>query len=330
MTVFNGVLDGLTVLEHGDDPAVRYCGWLLASNGATVYRVGELRPDGDRFVDNYLDSGKRYVANTAGAGSIEIVIADPSYDWESVADGVLTGTVHPFRPTGPYADWTGNELIYSSLGGASSYTVTRDGVPVYGHGDRYQYLAGHHLFQGLTASYLQRLLNPDERAPATAPLVEVSSYETVVTTLPYPTTQYQYNGDESVLEQSGPRFVSECSDGFVVIYAGFAWDPIAAALGREDLITDERFVANDARFRHVVELGEIFDEWAAARTVEQACEAGKAHNVAVTPVRPAAEALQDPDLTRRGVFRKARSGRGLVPAIPYTVNGSRPEEIKNV
>ncbi|WP_134323798.1 CoA transferase [Cumulibacter soli] len=321
MSEFKGLLDGVSVLESGDEPAVRFCGWMLAANGATVF-CRTPQESSDRYSTDFLDSGKSYADDTV---HVDIVIADPDYDWESVPAKVITGTVYPFRPTGPYADWTGNELVYSSLGGASGYTVSREGVPAYGYGDRYQYLAGQHLFQGVTASYLQRLIDP-ESATGAAPLVEVSNFETVVTTLPYPTTQYQYNGDESVLEQSGPRFVSRCSDGFVVIYAGFAWDPIAATIGRDDLLTDERFVENDARFRHVAELGEVFDDWAAARTVEQACNEGKTHNVAVTPVRPAAEALRDEDLLRRGVFTLDRSGEGLVPAIPYTVNGHRSRE----
>lgn len=318
----NALLDGLRVLEVGDEAAIRFCGWMFAMNGAEVLRVQDRAEGTDPLVEGFLNSGKQITHAAPDSREWDIVIADPSYDWSQVPPQTISGTVHPFRPTGPYRDWSGSELVYCSLGGATGYTVSRDGTPVYGYGDRYQYIAGMHLFQGVTGCYLKTLVNETAQFDS-VPVVEVSNFETVATSLPYPTTQYQYNGDESVLEQSGPRFVSRCIDGFVVIYGGFAWDPIAALLDRPDLLDDERFVDNGERFRHVSELGEIFDAWAIERSVTEACEIGKLQNVAVTPVRTPRQALHDEGLASRGAWMPDATGEGRVPLLPYTVDGVR-------
>lgn len=331
------MLEGITVLESGEEPAVRFCGWIFAMNGAAVTRL--VRPAtserSDMWSDSYLNTGKR-LAYTKSlreenrrelVASADVVIGDPDTNWRLLAGSrAVTGTVDPFAPDGPYAAWHGTELVYATLGGATGYTFTRRGEPIYGYGDRFQYLAGMYLYQSLCSCLLQAdLKGPPPGRPVT-PRVRVSNFESVVSLLPYLTTQYEYNQVESTKEQSGPRFVSRCIDGFIVSYAGFAWEPIARTLDRLDLLTDPRFVDNGARFAHVDALGHILDEWAINKTVSEACRAGEQYNVAITAIRSPEAVLRDESLTRREAWYEleVEGRRGRVPVLPYTIDGKRP------
>ena len=327
------MLNGVTVTESGNDPATRFCGWLFAMNGATVTRIvpSGIDKGSDRWSEGFLNARKTVIGSENLTGSTwndllesDVVIADPDFDWNAVGSPTITGTVDAFSPDGPYANWRGNELVFTTLAGATGYTLSRDGTPVYGYGDRYQYLAGMYLYQSLCACLLQEAHDRD--AAPSSPRVRVSNFESVVSMLPYLTTQYEYNQNESTAEQSGPRFVSACTDGYVVTYAGFAWLPIATALGRMDLVDDPRFVDNNARFGNVADLGEIIDAWASTMTVEEACRIGQKHNVAVTEVRSPSAALADEALERHGAWLDVPidGGAGRIPAVPYTVDGLRP------
>ena len=332
------MLEGLTVIEVGEEPAVRFCGWLFAMNDATVVRLADSdrqSPRSDSWNEHYLNTRKSIVAPESVdatrraelSADADIVIGDPDIDWAQFdSNRSITGTVDGFGVDGPYAAWQGNELVYATLGGASGYTFTREGTPVYGFGDRYQYLAGMYLYQAVCACVLQADMNRATPEATTVPRVRISNFESVVSLLPYLTTQYEYNGVESTTEQSGPRFVSECEDGFIVVYAGFAWEPIATALDRLDLLDDVRFVENGARFENIAALGEVLDEWAATKTVEQACSAGRERNVAITEVRSPEAALSEESLAHRGAWYDLRvdGKKGRIPAMPYTANDVRP------
>ncbi|PRZ40855.1 crotonobetainyl-CoA:carnitine CoA-transferase CaiB-like acyl-CoA transferase [Antricoccus suffuscus] len=331
------MLEGITVLEVGDEPAVRFCGWIFAMNGAAVTRLGQRTPSGrtDKWSDAYLNTHKvvqdsetlsktGFQEMVAGA---DVVIGDSNIDWTLYAAvSAVTGTVDAFATDGPYAGWRGTELVYATLGGATGYTFTRDDEPVYGYGDRFQYLAGMYLYQSLCSCLLQADLNGPLEESYTTPRVRVSNFESVVSLLPYLTTQYEYNKVESTKEQSGPRFVSRCTDGFIVSYAGFAWEPIAKTLDRLDLLEDPRFVDNSARFENMATLGIVLDEWASNKTVAEACRAGAQYNVAITDIRSPEAALGDESLSQRGAWCDVEmDGRqGRVPAAPYTVDGGRP------
>jgi crotonobetainyl-CoA:carnitine CoA-transferase CaiB-like acyl-CoA transferase len=331
------VLSGLRVLEVSKDPAVRFCGWMFASNGAAVTRIE--RPDpatdrADRWSDAYLNTGKN-VLNASDDDLVpllidaHIVIADSDFDWVSVGEAnicppPITGTVDAFGHDGPCANWQSSEAVLASLGGASIYTRDRAGTPVYGFGDRYQYLTGVYLYTTLVSCHLA-----GQRPAVDAtqwPLVRISAFESVVSLLPYLTTQYEYNGSQSVLEQSGPRFICRCSDGFVVIYAGLGWSDLVAVLGDRTLAGDERFVRQARRFEHIEELTAIFDAWCADRTVREAEAAGHQHDVAICAVTEPERVLADPDLDRRDAWAEICIGAaiGRVPKLPYTVNGHRP------
>jgi crotonobetainyl-CoA:carnitine CoA-transferase CaiB-like acyl-CoA transferase len=306
-------LEHLVVADAGTTPATRYAGWLFVQNGARVLDVPS--PDGSgQLVEaarDFLDTGK---VAPLGADRVDVLLRDQGTTADAVA-GLpapgLVGVTSAFDPHGPRAGWVADELVAASLGGAAAYTRSREGDPVYGFGYRYQYLAGLYLFTALTAE-LSSGREPSGRE------VAVSVFETVASLLPYPTTQYVYNGSDSLLEQSGPRFVVPCLDGWVVVYAGLAWPAIVGLVGRPDLLEDERFVELGERFRHVHELGDLFDAWGARCTVAEALAEAAQHDVATSVVRSPREVLDDPDLNARGAFAEVRGG-GRAPSIPHLV-----------
>lgn len=308
-------LSHVRVLDAGTSPASRYCGWLFVQNGATVVDAGSHGPQVTPEAADFLDTGKA-AGSPDGAldGTFDVVLVDagtPEDLLQRVEGATVTGRVDRYGPVGPRADWQADELVLAALGGAAAYTRGRDGAPVYGFGLRYQYLAGLYLYLGLTAALA------DEGAPAGREIA-VSELETVASLLPYATTQFAYNGSESILEQSGPRFVVGCADGWLVVYAGLAWPALVGMLDRPDLADDERFVALDVRFRHVAELGALFDDWGAQRTVAEALAAATEHDVAATAVRSPAEVLADEELAARGTWHPVDGG-GVAPSLPYLV-----------
>ncbi|PUA82628.1 CoA transferase [Nocardioides currus] len=307
-------LEHLVVVDAGTTPATRYAGWLFVQNGATV--LDRPSPDTSGQVTeaarDFLDTGK--VGSADQPARVDVLLRDTGTVPTALAGlppAGLVGVTSDFDLHGPRAGWVGDELVTAALGGAAGYTRSRTGAPVYGFGYRYQYLAGLYLFTALVAE-----LSGGGRESGKE--VAVSVFETVASLLPYPTTQFAYNGSDSILEQSGPRFVVACRDGWVVVYAGLAWPAIVGLVDRADLLGDARFVELGERFRHVRELGDLFDEWGARLTVAEALAEAALHDVAASVVRSPRDVLDDPDLRSRGAFREARGG-GLAPSIPHLV-----------
>lgn len=296
----NNLLRRWSVLEAGQSPAVRYCGRLLALSGATVERIpGSPDSNGSKALEDYLNHSKCIQGEPGTSRKFDIVIADPAYDWESVGPWVVTGTVDPFSHEGSRAHWTPSEMVLASVGGSTNYTFASDGVPVYGFGRRFQYLAGAYLYTAIVS-----LLGVDSPVRPLHPRVRVANDEVVTALLPYGTTQYAYNGTATTIEQSGPRFVASCVDGYLCVYAGGAWANQAELLG--DLVDSEdpRFTDIGSRFAHADELDELIQKWAANRTMSEAVEAADAASVAVAPCYDLADALADTSLFENGVLTR--------------------------
>jgi crotonobetainyl-CoA:carnitine CoA-transferase CaiB-like acyl-CoA transferase len=312
------MLAGLRVLEYGDDAAVRFCGWMLARNGASVTRNGG---SGDSPEDTFLGAGKS-IDSDAVLRTWDIILCHCSNSGAArgIATGVL-GVVDDYAPEGPYRDWHGVPITQVSHGGAAQYTRSSLGEPVYGFGHIFEYLAGLYLFASIVAAHSSRI--PAGRVTSTE--VRVSKFETIVSSLPYLTTQVEYNGSTSVFGQSGPRFVSVCRDGWVVVYAGGAWANVAALLGEVGLLTDPRFGELSARFAHVTDLRRIVAGWTATRTVAEACQAGMTCSVAIAPVRSVREVLKDAELRSSGFLSSLPDADELLgPNLPYVVQATGP------
>jgi crotonobetainyl-CoA:carnitine CoA-transferase CaiB-like acyl-CoA transferase len=330
----------LRVLEVGNCEASAYCGMLFAQGGAEVSRVGsdaraEVASSTWATVRSaYLNSGKREVLLPQSdihhlvtlAGENDVVIAGADFPWDEIEKlphpQPVSVLITPFGRGGPHDEWLGTELVLASRGGATEYTVDEHGTPVYGHGRRFQYLAGTYAF--VTALALLHDRSPTSEL--THPRVEVSMLETVVSMLGYPTTQYSYNGTSGVTGQAGPRYTLRCSDGYIVLGANGNWPPIAAMIGRPDLAEDPRFVTQGQRFEHAGELGKMVEAWAAQSTIAEAVQQAEDLSVPLVALATGEDLVTDEHLAGRDaweVIEVPGIGAGKAPRAPYIIDGQR-------
>ncbi|MFE2218227.1 CoA transferase [Streptomyces canus] len=322
-------LSHLTVIDYASGAAGSFAAMLFCQGGATVYKVrtGD-KPETDDaiFTDAYLNSGKIVVSAEDEPGlrsTVDVAIADPEHDWAAYLDGrrvPVTGTVHSAGPDGPKSDWHLNEMMIATLGGATVYSVTADGTPAFGFGERYQRVAGMYLYTALLA-----VLHEGSAARA-FPQVQVSELETVVSLLGYSTTQFAYNGSDALVGQAGPRYTLRCTDGYIVLGANGEWANLTKLFSDPELATDPRFLTQGARFEHAHILGRMVTEWAAAKSVAEAIEVAAACTVPVVPLASTQSLLDDDHLRQRDAWETVEvpgRSRGRAPRAAALFNGRR-------
>lgn len=105
------------------------------------------------------------------------------------------------------------------------------------------------------------------------------------------------------------------------------WAPLCRAVGREDLIEDERFTKAKARRANNVELVDILDEAFAKYTKEEMSARLDENVLAWAPVQTLAEVVKDPQAIAAGAFVDTPSARGdgttyKAPASPVRFPGA--------
>jgi crotonobetainyl-CoA:carnitine CoA-transferase CaiB-like acyl-CoA transferase len=110
------------------------------------------------------------------------------------------------------------------------------------------------------------------------------------------------------------------------------WPSVCRALGREDLIADERFNKAGRRLRNARELVEILDELFLGRTLDAWSEALTKHKVIWAPMLEPREAIDDGQARTMGYFKTVdhpTAGRFETVAPPFKLSaaplhGDRP------
>lgn len=312
------------MVRFGHDPATAFTSWLFANCGAQVIVPEDHSTVAwTRLRRGFLRTGSRTASREAliaASADADVVLTDAT-GWHPEPAGAasLIGHVEPVSPDSPYRDWSLAELELVALGGAADFTRDEDGTPLYGGGQRYAHLSGLLLFIALVAEAHAGL-------PPRLRRITVRGLEVVTYCLPYPTLQFAYNGGTETFEQSGPRFVLRCRDGWAAVYAGADWSSLAALLGGGDLLEDRRFVGPEQRFANADELGLLLSAWARERSLDEAIAEAQEHSVALAKIRSIAEVMDDPHLVAaeawQAVVVDGRSGRG--PRLPWKIDGRRP------
>ncbi len=239
-------LSGIRVLDLTTSIAGQFCARMLADYGAETLLAAPSNPTSLDFL--HLNHGKHTTTTAAAdlAASADVVIVDTPAERDRIgalAPGAIVTLVSPFGADGPFADWTGCEMIYQAIGGVMHASGTPDRAPLYGCGDRASFSAG-------AAAYiavLSALYAKGRWGIAQAVSVDIAETAAAMAN-PY-VTGYLANGFlEPRSDRRTPVGQLRCPDGWVGFYLhAHLFAPMCPALGLAELAEDPRFKPPRAR-----------------------------------------------------------------------------------
>jgi crotonobetainyl-CoA:carnitine CoA-transferase CaiB-like acyl-CoA transferase len=355
----DGVFDDLKVLDLGAGVPGPYCAKLFSDYGADVIKVeppaGEparLRgpypgddPDPEKSaLFLYLNTNKRGVtldwrtprgrellwrllawADVVVENGAPSDLARSSIAWEDVeaVNPALVWTcVTPFGLTGPYRDYPADEITLFAISGRMWSHGTAEREPLRYAPDMAWFQAGATAAVAtLGAVMAARRFGIGQEADvsvleALAGNVDARSIFSAMTGQPAQRPQ--------AVQASSLAGVVPCQDGYMLMIAGGErfFRRLARAIGREDLLQDERFSTPAARQQHAGELDAVVLPWLADRTRREVFEQLQAFSVMCAPVQMAGDAFEDPQLRHRGYFRQVQhpvAGRLPYPGPPFVM-----------
>jgi formyl-CoA transferase len=155
--------------------------------------------------------------------------------------------------------------------------------------------------------------------------LDVCLLDSAYTLMEIPIAQYLLGGKEP--QRNGnraggisPANTYRAKDGWVYLLAipQDMFGKFCRAIGREDLLTDPRFVSIAARGAHSQDLDTLVADWVREKTVAEVVTTLERAEVPVAPVHSIPQAAHDPHLWERKMLVEAddpESGRTFVPGL---------------
>jgi crotonobetainyl-CoA:carnitine CoA-transferase CaiB-like acyl-CoA transferase len=215
---------------------------------------------------------------------------------------LIVSRVSVYGQDGPYRDRPGLDRNGIALGGLLHITGYPDQPPVRPGVIVADYLTALFNTVGVLAALVERARSGEGQG------VEVALYESVMRVMEWTFAAYDRLG--VVRERTGNRLPNSApldnyatADGeYVCISAAgdVLFPRLARAIGREDVLADERFATLDARARNSDAINAVVAQWCAARTAREIEDALVAADVPVSRIYDAREIVADPQVRARG------------------------------
>ncbi|GAB2592832.1 CoA transferase [Microlunatus antarcticus] len=321
-------LHGLRVADLSRCVAGQFAARLYADQGAEVVLVepaggsptratGPFDRDGGSLLFRHLSSGKREAGRHPDqVDALVDLAADERWDVVLVSDpeqgrrvrqrwpDASVAVVTDFADSGPYARWTGGELVHQALSGSMYYNGRADAKPLYGTGYRVDYAAGLLLY---TQSLAQRL-GPADRPVA---VVRVNRHEAAVAMEQNFSTQWAYSHTLAARgEWNRPKGRVRCQDGWLAFFASdHNLAELFAALGAPEAYGHPPFESWQGFVRHIAEATRLFNVSAADLTQRVALRSALRDKLVLSPVRRLGDLEHDEQLVARSFWTKDAAGR---------------------
>ncbi len=353
-------LAALRVLDLSEGVAGAFCTRLLAGFGAEVIKIErpgagdplrrhgpfpEDLPHGEKgALFLYLGAGKKSItldiAQRTGALILRRLVEEAEVVVEDLAPGHLAEvrlgyaslagikprlvmtSVTAFGQRGPYAGYKATNLTAFAMGGQMAVTGDPDREPLKNGGYQADYQAGLHAF----AATVVASLSAD--ATEVGQHIDIAAMECLATALEPHVSAWAYLKQDTGRRQGNAESALDglypCRDGHLGVHClPDDWPALARALGREDLLADERFRDGSSRLQHGAELESIIAGWAAAQERKAAYQRAGDLRAPIAFVHTVRDLLEAPHLRARGFFREVdhpAAGRLTHPGPPF-----RPE-----
>lgn len=326
-----GALEGIRVVEMGQLIAGPFCGQLLGDMGAEIVKLeppvtgdqmrnwgqgdkpswwrviarnkysvaADLRSaEGQQLARDLIAKADILIENFR-PGTLEKWNLDP-VDLRKTNPGLIVVRVSGYGQTGPYASRAGFGGIGEAMGGWRGIVgypelpPARMGVSI---GDT---LAATYGCMGALAALHHR------SKTGKGQIVDSALYEAVLQVMESTVSDYSASGTKrrrtgSTLPAIAPSNVYPCCDGDYLIGANQdgVFVRLAAAMGRPELASDERYATHRARGVRQEELDALIGEWTATLTIAELEEKMVAAGVPAGRVYDAEDMLTDPHFAAR-------------------------------
>jgi formyl-CoA transferase len=333
-----GPLDGVRVIELGSLIAGPFAGRLLGDMGAEVIKVeppgapdplrtwGQAELDGHHFfwtvharnkkaitLDLRQPRGRDLFLDLVEKSDIVVENFRPGTleRWHLGYDvlagrnrGIILVRVSGYGQTGPEAHKAGYASVAEAASGLRHLNGFREGPPprlALSLGDS---LAGMFAAQGALAALYRR------STTGAGQVVDVALTESCLAIQESTIPDYDVGGvvrgpSGTRLEGIAPSNIYRSSDGTWVVIAAnqdTVFARLCRAMGRPDLITDDRFATHGARGHNQDELDKIIGAWAAERSPAEIIETFSAAGVIAGPINTVADVVRDPQLRARDMI----------------------------
>ncbi|HXG66596.1 MAG TPA: CoA transferase [Blastocatellia bacterium] len=350
-----GPLTGIRVIDFGRFIAAPYCAMLFADMGADVIRVERRGGGEDRYLGPVTGSGEGALflnlnRNKRGVTldpahpmaeeivrrlvrNADIIIANLPVDalkklrldYESLRamkEDIIMVMASAFGPDGPYANRVGFDSVAQAMSGAMSLTGF-PGVPVRSAVSFVDYgTALHAAFGAMVALY-------ERQRSGRGQVIDVSLLTTGLTFMQpllieraVADIRRRQQGNASF--HAAPADVYRTRDGWIIAQA--IGNPMfarwARLVGREDLIGDPRFADDISRADHYEVINQAMQEWCSGRARQEVITELQRARIPCGPVYNLDEALADPQVNARELFREVEYPGCLRP-IPLSATPVR-------
>lgn len=361
-----GALEGIRVIDLTQAMAGPFCTVLLADMGADVIKVeppgrGEMtRKMG--FAASAGDDSAAFLAINRNKRSVTInlkseegtktfneLVSTADVLVENFRPGVtrrlgidyatlrqtnprlIYASISGFGQTGPHAARPGFDLIAQGMSGVMSVTGEPDGPPVKCGIPVSDLAAGMYCALGILQAHIARERTGEGQH------VDTSLFEAVLSLSIWETAELWATGRVPAALGSAHRLTApyqamRTSDGWITVGANTPklWRLFCSALGREDLVTDERFSDNDARMRNREELQREAETALAEATTQEWVDRFEAVGFPAGPIYTYEQVFEDPQTIERGMLQEYEhpvAGTVKTLGIPVKLSAT-PGEIR--
>ena len=275
--------------------------WSVEGRDRTSVALDLRRPEGQDTLRR-LAAGCDVVVENFRPGTLERWNIGP----ESLAEHLVVVRISAFGQDGPYSQRPGLDRLGIGYGGLLALTGDPDRPPVRPGVTVSDYLTGTFASQAAVAALYRR----DNRrsGTGTGAVIDACLYGSILRILEWTIAGHDRLGivrgrEGNRLGTSAPLDNYLCADGrYVCLVAGsdanFA--RLCAAMGRPDLMTDERFSTLAERAAHSDLINGIVADWTVGLTASEVEESAIEHDVPVATAYSAADIAADPHMAARG------------------------------
>lgn len=264
----------------------------------------DLKDDGDRQALLRLVPQAHVVVESFRHGGMEAFGLGPE-QLHALNPRLVIVRISGWGQTGPYAERPGFGTLVEAFSGFAQRNGFADkppALPNLGLADMIAGLSG--AFATLAA------VREVEVNGGLGQIVDLSLLEPMIGVLGPDAAIFQHTGKlprrlGNRAENAAPRNAYLCSDGHWLVMSGSTQrmaERVLAAIGRPDLVRDERYIDNAARIANVESLDEMIGSFIAQRTLDKNLAYFGTHEVTVGPMLNADELMLDPHVRERQVL----------------------------